>query len=161
MRTDSLEIYLADHHAGSTTGVELARRTLRRNHEPATRDELARIATEIAEDRVALERVMQGVGAQPSRFKDQLAWTLEKLGRLKPNGRIRGETALARLVELEALTLGVAGKRALWESLRNVTAVATNPRVDLDDLVRRADDQLERLERFRRDAARVALRTGL
>jgi hypothetical protein len=159
MQRDPLKIYLGDHHAGSTSGLKLARRTLRRDHDPATRDALMRIATEIAEDRVALEQVMQGVGARPSRIKDQLAWTLAKLGRLKPNGRIRGESALGRLVELEALYLGIAGKRALWESLRHVPAVSTNPAVNLAELVHRADDQLERLEGFRRDAAVDALQS--
>jgi hypothetical protein len=159
MQRDPLEIYLADHHAGSTGGLELARRTLRRDHDPATRNALMRVATEIAEDRVALEQVMHAVGARPSRIKDQLAWTLEKLGRLKANGRIRGQSALGRLVELEALYLGIAGKRALWESLRHVPTVSTNPAVNLDELVQRADDQLERLEPLRRNAAVDALQS--
>ena len=152
-----LEIYLADHHAGSTAGVELARRTAEHHKDPEARGALEQIVQDIQEDRETLETVLSMLGARPSRFKDGLAWSAERLGRLKPNGRLRGTSPLGRLNELEALALGVAGKRALWESLRQVPAVATSTSVDLDELVQRANHQLAVLEPLRRRAAADAL----
>jgi hypothetical protein len=152
-----LEIYLADHHAGSTAGVELARRAARHQHDAATRQTLERIVKDIEEDRKTLETVLAVVGTRPSRLKDGLAWSGEKLGRLKPNGQLRGTSPLGRLNELEALALGITGKRALWESLHQVPTLATSSRVDLDQLVQRANHQLTVLEPLRQQAAANAL----
>jgi hypothetical protein len=84
----------------------------------------------------------------------------EKAGRLKPNGQIRGYSPLSRIVELEALTLGVTGKLSLWRYLRELVDV--EPRLDapeLDRLRERAERQLGLLEKHRSQAARAAFRT--
>jgi hypothetical protein len=47
-----------------------------------------------------------------------LGWGAEKAGRLKLNGELLGYSPLSRLEELEALSLGVEGKLALWTALR-------------------------------------------
>jgi hypothetical protein len=83
-------------------------------------------------------------------------WTLEKIRRLKLNGGL-GYTPLARVVELESLVIGIAGKRAMWQALDDV--VASDERVGLhyfSRLAERADDQLSRVEALRLDAARTA-----
>ncbi|UUW90764.1 hypothetical protein [Pimelobacter simplex] len=54
--------------------------------------------------------------------------------------------ALTDVVEIETLRIAVFGKRAGWQLLRSVADA--DPRLDavlLDDLVRLADSQLERL----------------
>jgi hypothetical protein len=100
---------------------------------------------------------MSRVDARRSRFKPALAWSAEKVGRLKLNGQLTGYSPLSRLLELEGLTIGVTGKRALWQSLADLAA--RDERLagfDFPALVRRADAQLEGLERHRRDAAAKA-----
>ena len=85
-------------------------------------------------------------------------WLAEKAGRLKPNGRLIGYSALGRLLELEALSGGVNAKLGLWRALRR-TAQA-EPRLDeefLDQLIARAESQLERLARLQGRAAELAL----
>ena len=60
-----------------------------------------------------------------------------------------------RVLQLESLTLGVTGKHRLWLALRQ----AVGPRiaaVDVDDLVRRAEQQLGTLERLRAAEAKAA-----
>jgi hypothetical protein len=151
-----LATYLRDHHAGATAGVELARRAAGSNEGNVYGEELSRIADEIAEDRDALEAVMAGLGVRADPIKDGAAWAAEKLGRLKPNGRVIGYSPLSRVVELEGLVLGVTGKLALWESLEAV-AGARIEAVDLDRLTERAADQRRRLEALRREAASEAL----
>jgi hypothetical protein len=78
----------------------------------------------------------------------------ETAGRLKPNGRMVGYSPLSRVIELEALTIGITGKLELWQSLK-----ATGERVDgvdPDELIVRADDQRSRVLDLRRRAAREA-----
>jgi hypothetical protein len=83
---------------------------------------------------------------------------VEKIGRLKLNGQLRGYSPLSRLLELEGLALGIEGKLALWRSLRQVAG--EEPRlapVDFDGLVQRAKAQLDELEAQRLRAAATAL----
>ena len=157
MKADGLlRTYLQDHHAGATGGVELARRAAASNEDHPSGAELAAIAEEIEEDREVLERVMEELEIGPSSVKDGVAWTAEKVGRLKPNNRLVGYSPLSRVVELEGLLLGVTGKLALWEALQ--TAVGTRIEgVDFGALAVRAQDQRARLERLRREAAADAL----
>jgi hypothetical protein len=150
-----LHTYLQDHHAGATAGLELARRAAGSNAKTAFGPELARIADEIAEDREALERVMEELGFGPSRLKDSAAWVAEKLGRLKPNNSLLSYSPLSRVVELEGLLIGVTGKLSLWQSLRAAVGESLDG-VDFAALAGRATDQRGRLERLRERAAAEA-----
>jgi hypothetical protein len=150
--SDLLRTYLQDHHAGSTVGVELARRTTGANQGTDFGESLARIADEIAEDRDSLERVMERLGVKPDRLKDASGWAAEKLGRLKPNNRLLGYSPLSRVIELEGLLIGVTGKLALWEALRDSVGDSLDG-VDFVALGDRAREQRARLEEMRRRAA--------
>jgi hypothetical protein len=153
----ALHIYLQDHLAGATFGLELVQRCRRNNEGTEFAESLAELTAEIAEDRRALQRVMHDVGADASRTKVAAGWTLEKIRRLKPNGRLFEYTPLARVVELESLAIGIAGKRAMWQALDDVAS--TEDRLDPHDfsrLAQRADDQLLRVDALRLDAARTA-----
>jgi hypothetical protein len=154
--SELLAIYLQDHHAGATAGLELSRRAARANQDGPYGSELAAISAEIEEDVRSLERTMEDLGVPRDRRKDGAAWLGEKLGRLKRNGTWFSYSPLSRLVELEGLVVGVTGKQALWEALG--AAPATTPAVtaDLERLSRRAQDQRDRLEALRRRAAREA-----
>ena len=151
-----LRTYLQDHHAGSTAGVELARRAASSNEGSAYGDELQRIAEQISEDRDSLEAIMEQLGVGASLIKDSGAWTAEKLGRLKPNNRLLGYSPLSRLIELEGLMLGVTGKLALWEGLREAVGERIGE-VDVRALIVRAEEQRSTLEGLRRRAAAEAL----
>ena len=54
MNEKLLRIYLQDHHAGSTTGLELARRAHGANKGNEYGEALAKVVDEIAADRKAL-----------------------------------------------------------------------------------------------------------
>jgi hypothetical protein len=150
--SELLRTYLQDHHAGSTVGVELARRAAGANQDTEFGAPLARIADEIAEDRESLERLMERLGVKPHPVKDAGGWVAEKLGRLKPNNRLLGYSPLSRVLELEGLLIGVTGKLALWEALRDSLGESLDG-VDLVALGDRAQDQRVRLEDMRRRAA--------
>ena len=150
-----LEIYLADHLAASTAGVALARRTAQSNAGTALGDVLRRLTTEIEDDRRTLRAIVSELGFRESKAKDALAWAGEKVGRLKLNGQLRGYSPLSRILELEALSVGVAGKLALWQSLESVPALSEQlSGFDLDQLAERARRQRAEIEVHRTNAAR-------
>jgi hypothetical protein len=155
---DRLSIYLNDHLAGATAGASLARRAAGNNRATDYGEVLEAIAEEIAEDRDALLDVMRRLAVGKDSLKVALAWGAERAGRLKPNGELLRYSPLSRLEELEALSLGVEGKLALWTALRRTHG--GDPRlhgVDFDALVERARSQRRRLERQRARAADEAL----
>ena len=155
---DYLKIYLEDHYAGATAGLELARRAAGANRGTPYGDVLEPIAREIEEDRDALRAIMTMLGVGPDRFKVAGAWAGEKAGRLKLNGHLTGYSPQSRVVELEGLVVGVTGKRCLWAALRHIEPL--EPRLDreqLELLLQRADGQLDTLEEQRLKAVNEAV----
>ena len=152
-----LATYLNDHLAGALAGVELARRCARSNRGGPLGEALSKLARELDEDRHALQSIMRRlrIGGDPAKLA--AAWTAEKMGRLKLNGRLIGYSPLSRLEELELLVLGVEGKLLLWQALAQTEHPALSE-VDLDGLIKRARSQRRRLQRHRLDAAMAALR---
>ncbi len=151
---DPLAIYLNDHLAGATGGLELARRVAGAGQAPAPPAELRQFAQEVAEDRDALLRIMGTLGLPVRSYKVWAAWAGEKAGRLKPNGHLTTRSPLSNLEELELLRLGVEGKAAGWRTLR---ALADRDRRleagQLDELIARARRQAGFLEESRIRAA--------
>ena len=137
-----LAIYLNDHRAGSTVGLELARRARGSNEGTQLGVFLEQLVAEIEQDRETLEQVMDAVGAGRDRLKATAAWAGEKVGRLKLNGRLLSYSPLSRVVELESLSVGIEGKACLWKMLRELG----DPRLagfDFDALIARAERQRE------------------
>jgi hypothetical protein len=155
--TDPLGIYLQDHLAGATLGLELLERSRRNNEGTRLAAPLTELAAEIGADRETLLAVMRDAGAAPSRLKITVAWALEKAQRLKPNGRLVGYTPLARVEELESLAVGIGGKLAMWRALDELSA-AGRPvgEHDFPALAERAEAQLRKVEGLRIEAARAA-----
>jgi len=148
-----LAIYLNDHLAGATVGVELARRVYASNRrDDAFGEPLGRICREIEEDRAALEQTIDRLGLSRSRVKPAGAWVAEKLGRLKLNGRLRGYSPLSRLLELEGLLIGITGKMALWKTLAGLEA-AEGLGLDFAQLATRAAEQRSVVDDLHRLAA--------
>lgn len=150
-----LAIYLNDHLAGSTGGLELAKRTLGSNRDTQFEPALERLVREIEEDRDKLKQIMAVLGVGEDRLKTAGAFVLEKVGRLKLNGSWVSYSPLSRLIELEGLLAGVTGKLALWVALQQIEERRLE-RFDLPGLEQRARDQRELLEDQRREAARIA-----
>ena len=100
---------------------------------------------------------MRTLNVRVDRIKVLGGWGAEKLARLKFNGQLRGYSPLSRLVELEALSLGVRGKLALWRTLRelDLSELSAAP-VSLADLIARAEQQLAGLESHRLQAVAQA-----
>src|SRR4051794_19655350 len=152
---NNLETYLNDHLAGSTTGRELAKRTLSSNRGTPFEPVLEWVHGQIVEDRGALLEIMRALGAPQDHLKKIAAFAVERVGRLKPNNSLFSYSPLSRLVEFEGLVLGVTGKLGCWRSLQQLD----DPRLaefDLELLAQRSIEQRDRMKEQRREAARLA-----
>ena len=151
---DLLGIYLNDHLAGATGGLELARRVAGSHRDPENCGVLRRLSGEVAQDRAALLDIMFALDVPVRAYKVRAAWIGEKAARLKLNGYLLARSPLSSLEELEMLRLGVEGKAAGWRTLR--VLAETDKRLDparLDELIVRARRQADLLEELRVSAA--------
>jgi hypothetical protein len=118
---------------------------------------MAALHNDIEQDRSSLEELMARLGIERQRVKQAAGWVLEKLSRLRLNPALAGNADLTRMLETEALSLGIEGKLCMWLALRE--AAAGDPRLagtDYDRLIERARSQRQALEPHRRAAARQA-----
>lgn len=153
----NLGIYLNDHLAGATAGTELADRLTGETRNRIGGKVMARLASEIAEDRSTLLDVMASLDVPVRQYKTWLGWLGEKTARLKLNGHLLTRSPLSLVIGLETMRLGVEGKKAAWRTLH--TRAATDSRLDedqLNSLMDRAQRQSDQLERLRIWAATEA-----
>jgi len=153
---EDLHTYLNDHLAGSVAALELLDALIKHHSEDRFGKPFRDLRNEIHEDQEILRDLIRKVGANESTIRKAGAWLAEKFGRAKIGDT--GDSA-ELLQALEALALGITGKKLLWRSL---TAIAANlPALqgsDFAELDRRARDQFERVEDLRLQVAREAFR---
>jgi hypothetical protein len=75
-----LSIYLNDHLAGSTVGLELARRSAANNRGSDYGRFLEDLTAELRSDREALLEIMSSFRVGVDRMKVSAAWAAEKVG---------------------------------------------------------------------------------
>jgi len=149
-----LGVYLNDHLAGSAAGTELAAK-LRDNHQGTELgDAMAALHHDISQDKDALEELMGQLEVERHPVKEAAGWMLEKLSRLRLNPALTGGAELTRLLETEALSLGIEGKLAMWLALKEAAAGDSRlAATDFDRLIERARGQRRSLEPHRLAAA--------
>jgi hypothetical protein len=158
--SELLPIYLNDHLAGSSAGLDLAKRTAKENEGTEFGEPLKDLAAQIEADRAVLEDVLARLDVKRDQLKVGAGWLGEKLGRLKLNGRLLEYSPLSRVIELEGLIAGVNAKLALWRTL--AAAAADEPRIaDIDfvHLIARGEEQLVGLTGHHAGAVEAMLAT--
>lgn len=150
-----LATYLNDHLAGSTAALELLEH-LEGAH-PDLAPFLKDLRHDIELDRKELEALMARLGVTRSTARQAVAWVAEKFARLKMKVDDLSGNRLKLLESLEAVAVGIHGKGSLWRALKVVPSAA-GP--DYDTLIARADEQRQRIEAARLDAARAAFAGG-
>ena len=156
-----LAIYLNDHLAGATAGCRRFARAERTHRGTPSGPVLARVRQEVQQDRRALLRLMRTAGVHRRWSLLVAARAAEALGALKPNGRAVHRSPLTRVVELEALTLAVAGKAAGWAALLELARHDGRwSSAELTGLLERARDQEAELDDLRREAVVEVLGAG-
>ncbi|WP_197319830.1 hypothetical protein [Saccharomonospora sp. NB11] len=149
--------YLNDHHAAAVGGAEIARRLASGQRSSAHAAELSAVADELADDLRTLRRVMADVEVPVRAYKATAAWVVEKLGRLKLNGRVVAPSPSSPVLELELIAMQVTGKVGLWRSL--LLRADRDGRLDpeeLEELGARAERQREAVWRLHDRFAEVA-----
>jgi hypothetical protein len=149
-----LAVYLNDHFAGATGGVELARRLRSSSEADEMGRPLAEVCAEIEADRSILGELMKRLEIRRSIVKPPLAWAGEKLGRLKLNGRLTRSSPLSRMLELEMLYIGITGKMQLWKALQQALGESVEG-FDFGQLEERAARQRAVVGDLHRSAATV------
>jgi hypothetical protein len=148
--------YVTDHLGGASMACALLDRLIRAHRGSVHRPFLVEIRREIEKDVGELRRVAKSVGASPSTLKRAAGWFAEKLTR--PKLRLEHGAPLGLFLSLEALALGVTGKRCLWRALRRVALSDKRIRqFDFRLLELRAVDQYREIERRRLSIAPDAL----
>ena len=145
-----LGVYLNDHLAGSAAGIELAEKLRDNNQGTELGNTMAALHRDIEQDRATLEELMARLEVERHPVKEAAGWLLERLSRLRLNPAITGSADLTRLLETEALSLGIDGKLAMWLVLKE--AAAADRRLagtDFDRLIERARGQRRTLEPHR------------
>ncbi len=153
-----LATYLNEHLFGSTAGLDLFRRVARSHRGTELGVRVQRLADEVETDRDELLGIMADLDVTPSRLRVAVGHTVERLGRLKPNGTVIRRSPLTDLLEIEALRVAVLAKATGWEVLREVSA--REPRLSRDkvsDLLDRAHDQRERVAALHLEVGRRTL----
>ena len=149
-----LGVYLNDHLAGSAAGTELAEKLRDNNQGTELGNTMAALHRDIEHDKATLEELMARLEVEQHPVKEAAGWLLERLSRLRLNPALTGSADLTRLLETEALSLGIEGKLAMWLALKE--AAQADQRLagtDFDRLIERARSQRRTLEPHRVAAA--------
>ena len=150
--------YLNDHLAGSVVALELLEHLKAAYENTDLEQFFAQLKADIAADRRELEAFMAQLGITESGARKASAWLTEKITELKLRIDDPKDGPLRLFESLEALSLGIEGKRSLWIAL--AAAAENSPRLktmDYQRLVRRAQEQRDRVEELRIDTARKTL----
>ena len=150
-----LDSYLNDHLAGSISALELIAHWVEVHKGEPVGGFFVETEREIKADQDTLRDVMRTLGIEESRVRQAGAWAAEKIGRARLI--IAGDEpgSLGFVLTLEGLIMGVTGKKLMWRAL----AAAKLPRLnsyEFEELQRRAEQQVERIEAERISAVRQA-----
>jgi hypothetical protein len=149
-----LGVYVNDHLAAATGGIELVCRMLSVHRGSRWQQPLEQLLDELREERSALLRVTRALGIPVRQYKQVGVWLAEKVSRVKLNGRLVSRSPLSDLIEFEFLASAVRGKRSGFETLRIVAEVDGRlDRAELGRLIDQAHRQYEWLTDARREVA--------
>jgi len=150
-----LDSYLNDHLAGSISALELIAHWVDAHKGEALGSFFAETEREIKADQDTLRDVMRTLGVEESKMRQAGAWVAEKIGRARLI--IAGDEpgSLGLVLTLEGLIMGVTGKKLLWRTLATAKLSRLNS-YNFEQLQRRAEQQVERIEAERISAVRQA-----
>ncbi len=153
-----LGTYLNDHIAGSVVAIDMLKH-LESSHPEAEWQEFFRqLRTDIESDRRELELLMRELGIDQSKLRKGVAWVSERFTEVKLQLDDPADGNLRLFESLEALSLGIEGKRGLWLALAETTEKLPKLlKLDYGRLIFRATEQRQRVEDRRLILAREAL----
>lgn len=145
-----LSTYLNDHAAGAEMAIQMLNDLQEACRGSPAGDAAAEALPQVEEDLAALRAIEERVGATGGGFRKAAARVVQKASRLKLR---LDEGSLGAFETLEALSLGILGKAALWRALRELSRTDARLRgPDYEALLDRALRQHDRI-----DACRLAM----
>jgi hypothetical protein len=157
MANTHLAIYLNDHLAGATGALELLTHLEAAHSNTPVGEVLTQLHAEIEAERQELEQLMDRLHITVSIPRKVSGWLGEKLAYIKLQLDDKSNGSMRLFEGLEALAIGIQGKRGLWRVLGIVSEQAAELQgIDYGQLAQRSEDQHRRVEKLRLDAAREA-----
>jgi len=150
-----LDSYLNDHLAGSISALELLAHWVKVHKGEPLGSFFVKTEREIKADQDTLRDVMRTLGVEESKVRKASAWAAEKVGRARLIIAGDEQGSLGLVLTLEGLIMGVTGKKLLWVTLAAAKLPGLNG-YNLEELQRRAEQQVERIEAERMSAVRQA-----
>lgn len=156
MAYQGLEVYLTDHLAGATAGVNLSEMAAQEHRADEHGAFFGEIASEIKADFGVLEQLIEDLRIEKSATKTAAAEIGSKM--MAPKFVGGDDDELNAFITLETLSMGVEGKVCMWKALKTVASGYPElENLDLDDLIARGESQRERIESHRLEIAPQAL----
>jgi hypothetical protein len=157
MADEPLHVYLNDHLAGATAGVDLAKQAAER-HDGELGEFFAQLADEIAGDHNTLTSLLDQMDAHASGAKEVLAKAGSAISEAKFSGESTDDPEFGTFLTLETLSIGVEGKLCMWKALKVVEGEFPElAAANIDTLIERAQSQRDKLEAKRLEVAGSAL----
>jgi hypothetical protein len=158
MSNEHIATYLNDHLAGSVMAVQLLEDLEAAHAGTPLAAFVTKLRADIEADRQELKNLMDRLDIAESRTRKASAWLAEKVTDLKLRVDDPAGGELRIFESLEALSLGIEGKRSLWLALSAAAAESPGLRLlDYERLVQRAEQQRSRVEAERLAAAKKTL----
>ena len=153
---EPLAVYLHDHLAGSSFAVELLEKLASEFKGTASGETARELLEQVQMDRQTLEQLIARVGKISTGLYDALGWIAERLSRIKLDHN--DPTGFGTYEAFETISLGILGKRALWEALQvrqNSDSRVAGPNYPV--LIARAEQQFHKANQHRLDLIPDAL----
>ena len=155
MDEELLASYLDDHLAGATAAIEIAERLAA---DPDLAGSMA-LYRQLVDERTTLEDIRTRLPVGEGLMKRALGSVGGFLTMVRDRSPL--SPSPSTLDDLEALAVGIWGKRLLWGTLARVAGVDDRfADVDLGSLMARAEDQEKVVLRMRADAIDAELHLG-
>jgi hypothetical protein len=149
-RRANLAAYLREHLAGAQAATAVVDQ-LRRNRAGTSEGALAaRLHDEFLEEQEVLKWLLADIGVSATSMKQRAGHAMGTVLRSVAGG-VRGELSLFRT--LEALTIGVQGKRCLWRALQGLPGMPAPEGRSFVALEAQALEQWEAIDAQRRSLA--------
>jgi hypothetical protein len=152
-----IHVYLNDHLAGATAGVDLVKQAAER-HDGELGEFFGELADEISGDYNTLASLIDQLGAEASGAKQVVAKVGSEISSTKFSGESVDDPEFGTFLTLETLSIGVEGKLCMWKALKVVEGEYPElGSTDIDTLIERAQSQRDRIEGKRLEVAGSAL----
>lgn len=158
---ENLGTYLKDHYAGGVGALELVEHLIKEHSNDPLHAFLCKLREEIQADHEQLCDLLTRLGHEESSLRNAGAWIAEKFGRVKIGFTTSGGSKLRLLESLEALLLGITGKKFLWRALASLQpTLHILESIDFGRLEAKAADQAHRVDAQRLRTAWEAFRSA-